>query len=233
MNIEKLLIKKVTRCNKKNSLFLPDEKLAVALSGGKDSMVLLRILSKLHPLSLLYPIHIYPYKDEKILSALHEYSAVTLGIPNLLITEENPLYDTGKKKCYECARGRRKRIFELAEEMQIKKVSMGHTKNDVAETFLMNILYSGNIDTIKPKQDFFEGTFQVIRPLYTADNKETERYCRIYGIMVQNYECSGKANNKREVIRDFLKSFKDDAFINRVFLSALKSNDPEQIPPVH
>jgi len=187
-------------------------------------MVLLKILTKIHPPSLLYPVHIYPYKDEKILSALHKYSAVTLGIPILLVTDVNPLYDSGRKKCYECARGRRKRIFELAGGVNIRKIVLGHTKNDVAETFLMNILYSGNIDTIKPKQDFFGGTFQVIRPLYTADNKETERYCRIYGIKVQNYECSGKMINKREVIRDFLKSFKDDAFINRVFLSALKSN---------
>jgi tRNA 2-thiocytidine biosynthesis protein TtcA len=224
MNIEKEIIKKVIKCNREYSLFSSDERLIIAISGGKDSMSLLRVLSKIHNPCLIYPVHIYPYKDEKILKYIQDFSLNVLSIKDRVVFLENPLYKSAGKSCYICARGRRKTIFEEGEREKIYKIVVGHNKNDVAETFLMNIFYSGNTDTIRPVQDFFNGKFTVIRPFYFVEEHEINRYRGIYHIESQNYDCAGKESNKREVIRAFLKSLGDKYAVHRVFNSAVMSN---------
>ena len=185
-------------------------------------MSLLKILSKLHNPSLLYPVHIFPYKDEEILEKLQSFTGEDLSIPNPLVIDKNPLYRLKDATCYECARGRRKRIFQLARERDIKKIVLGHTKNDMAETFLMNIVYSSNTDTIRPVQPFFDGIFDVIRPFYNVENKEIMRYSRTYHVPAVNYKCAGKKSNKREVIRNFIASLEDNYALERIYISALK-----------
>jgi len=225
MNIEKKIIKKVIKCNREYSLFSPDEMLLVAISGGKDSMSLLKILSKIHNPSLLYPVHIYPYKDEKILKYLQDFSMNVLSVPDRVIFLKNLLYESAGRSCYICSKGRRKTIFQEGERQKIYKIVLGHTKNDVAETFLMNILYSGNTDTIRPAQEFFNGKFTVIRPFYCVEEHEINRYRGIYHIEPQNYDCAGKESNKREVVRSFLRSLGDKYAVHRVFRSAIFSEN--------
>ncbi len=222
MDIEKKIIKNVIKCNREYSLFSSDDMLLIALSGGKDSMSLLKILSKIHDPSLLYPVHIYPYKDDKILKYLHDFSLDVLSMPHRISFLKNPLYESAGQSCYICAKGRRKTLFEEGERKKIYKIVLGHTKNDMAETFLMNIFYSGNTDTIRPVQDFFNGKFTVIRPFYFVEEHEINRYRGIYRIESQNYDCAGKGSNKREVIRSFLKSLGDKYAVHRVFTSARK-----------
>ncbi len=222
MNIEKEIIKEVIKCNREYSLFSSDEVLLIALSGGKDSMCLFKILSKIHNPSLLYVVHVYPYKDDKILTYLYDFSMNVLSIPDRIVFLKNPLYESAGQSCYICAKGRRKSLFEEGERKKIYKIVLGHTKNDVAETFLMNILYSGNTDTIRPVQEFFNGKFTVIRPFYFVEEHEINRYRGIYHIEPQHYDCAGKGSNKREVVRSFLKSLGDNYAVHRVFTSAMK-----------
>jgi len=222
MDIEKNIFKKVFYCNKKYHLFNEKEKIIIALSGGKDSLTLLKIMSKIHHPSLLLPVHIYPYKDKQILDNIQSFST-GLAIKEPVIFIENSLYKLHPEDCYKCARGRRKALLETAEKHRIKKIALGHNKNDVSETFLMNIIYSGNIDTIKPYQDFFDGMFQFIRPLFFVEEKEIIRYYRIYNIIPEDYKCEGKSLNKREIVRNFLKN--DSKIIHRTFIASLKANN--------
>lgn len=225
MNIEKLLIRKITIANQTYNLFNDSEKLLVAISGGKDSMALLKILSKIHPPDLIYAVHIPPYRDPSLLNYIRSKAEEFLLRQDPLFVRENPLYKNTGQTCYECARGRRMEIFKTADKENIKKIVFAHTKNDVAETFLMNILYNGSTDTIKPLQDFFNGKFFVIRPFYLVENKEALRYSGIYKIEPRDYECEAKKENKREVVRNFLASLNDSYVIQRVFLSAITGNN--------
>lgn len=224
MDIEKSILKKIISCNKTYHLFDEKEKIVIAISGGKDSMTLLKIMAKVHDPSLLLPVHIYPYEDTKILENIRTF-AESLSIKEPVVFLENPLYKLYPRDCYKCARGRRKSILETAEKYNIKKIALGHNKNDVAETFLMNIIYSGNVDTIKPYQDFFGGAFQFIRPLFFVEEKEILRYKRIYSIIPEDYKCEGKPLNSREFVRNFLENFGDKKIIQRTFVAALKAND--------
>ena len=156
MDIEKTILKKIFKCNKEYNLFNKTERIIISLSGGKDSISLLKLLTKIHSPSLIYPIHIYPYKDDKVLSYIKNFSENTLSMANPVKFLKNPLYKKDLLSCYECARGRRKTVFEEADKQKIYKIALGHTKNDVSETFLMNVIYSGNKDTIKPFQTFFD-----------------------------------------------------------------------------
>ena len=71
--------------------------------------------------------------------------------------------------CFLCSRLRRKRLFEIADELNCTKLALGHHKDDIIETLFMNMCYAGEISTMKPSQSFFEGKFTVIRPLAYAD----------------------------------------------------------------
>ncbi|MCK5682619.1 hypothetical protein KAJ27_00800, partial [bacterium] len=144
---------------------------------------------------------------------------------------ENPDWKNSPDDCYICARSRKKVLFETAQELGISKIVYAHNKNDVAETFLMNIIYSGNTYTMFPKQPFFDGKFDVIRPFYNVEVKDIIRYCRIYQIDPQAYSCKGKTINKRAKIRDILDDLEKDqnekrsSIIHRIFVSSTKAND--------
>jgi len=231
MNIEKLILRRTTEAIKKHSLLEKDEKVIYALSGGKDSKSLLKILTKIHPVENIFPMHVFPYFSPELSKNIHGYCDRLLNRSDSLIEVENPDWKNNPEDCYMCARSRKKLLFETAQAQGINKIVYAHNKNDVAETFLLNIIYSGNTYTMFPKQSFFDGKFEVIRPFYNVEVKDIIRYCRIYQINPQSYTCKGKAINKRARIREILDGLEKDhneksnSIIHRVFVASSKANE--------
>ena len=109
--------------------------------------------------------------------------------------------------CFLCSRLRRKTLFSLAAEMGCNKIAFGHHKDDVIETFFLNVFYGASISTMKPVQEFFEGKLCVIRPLFMIDVDLIRRYARLMEWPDIQLGCPTSGSSKREEIKTMLHHF--------------------------
>jgi len=114
--------------------------------------------------------------------------------------------------CYMCARMRRGALYSKAQELGCNKLALGHHYNDVIETTMLNVLYSGNFKTMLPKLKAtnFEN-MELIRPLYFIEEQHIERFTQSSGIWPLNCACmvaAKRIGNKRYEIKEMIKEFK-------------------------
>jgi tRNA 2-thiocytidine biosynthesis protein TtcA len=113
-------------------------------------------------------------------------------------------------KCYPCARERRKKLLELSDKLGFFQIALGHHKEDVAETILLNMIYNGEISTLVPKQSVIQGRFFFIRPLYYLDKTTIKTIAQIYKLSPGRTSCPYYAESKRETIRNFLEKLQKE-----------------------
>ncbi|MCF8069740.1 MAG: tRNA 2-thiocytidine(32) synthetase TtcA [Desulfobacterales bacterium] len=188
------------------------DRLAVGLSGGKDSMALMWMLTeRLNRIPVkykLFPIYIDPGFEpgfsrdlagycEKQGYNLHieytDYGIVSNGPEN----RENP--------CFLCSRLRRKRLFEITHELGCKKLALGHHKDDLIETLFLNIFYSGEISTMVPVQSFFNGEIKIIRPLALSDEESIGKLAAEQDLPIFSNSCPESGISKRKEIKGLLQ----------------------------
>ena len=157
---------------KRYELIQAGDKIAVCISGGKDSMLMAKLLQELQrhsevPFELVYLVMDPGYNEinrQKI-----ESNAALLHLP-ITVFETN-IFDVAnnseKSPCYLCARMRRGHLYKKAQELGCNKIALGHHYDDVIETILMGMLYGAQVQTMMPKlhSTNFEG-MELIRPLY-------------------------------------------------------------------
>jgi tRNA 2-thiocytidine biosynthesis protein TtcA len=112
--------------------------------------------------------------------------------------------ENGKSACFHCSRQRRNRLFDLAREREITKIAFGHHRDDILETFFLNLLYGGNISTMVPRQDLFAGRLSIIRPLAFVDKEEIRRVAAELCIEPVKNPCTVDGGSKRQEIRKLL-----------------------------
>jgi tRNA 2-thiocytidine biosynthesis protein TtcA len=187
------------------------DRIVVGLSGGKDSLTLMRVLSERRlrvPVSYeLFAVHIDPgfeggfseplksYCKKQDYSLRIEYTDYGVA-GHSSANRENP--------CFLCSRLRRKRLFEVADELGCTKVALGHNKDDIIETLFLNIFYSGEISTMVPSQTFFEGRFTVIRPLAFAEENLIKTFAGKQEFPEFVNPCPSATNSKRQQIKSLL-----------------------------
>jgi tRNA 2-thiocytidine biosynthesis protein TtcA len=185
--------------------------IAVALSGGKDSLTLMWVL---HERLSRIPIHysltaihidlgfngsqVDPVKDYcdkmgyKLRVEYTDYGIRGHSAEN----RENP--------CFLCASLRRKRLFELAHELGCNKLALGHNMDDIIETLFLNMCYSGEISTMVPYQPLFKGELTVVRPLAHVDEKATGQFARDHQFPEILNPCPTARTSKRREIKEML-----------------------------
>lgn len=128
------------------------------------------------------------------------------------------------RTCFLCSRNRRKQLFDLARDYGYNKIALGHHKDDLIETFMLNALYSGNISTMKPKQKLFGGTLSIVRPLaYLDKNEVLEISGGLYLNPVKNF-CPLSADTRREKVRNLLETlYLDDPNVKTSLFAALSN----------
>jgi len=196
------------------------DRIAVAVSGGKDSMLMAKLFQQLikhRKVSFeLEFIAMDPGYHENIRELLID-NCKYLDIPITLY--ESGIFEVVDRiaqdyPCYMCARMRRGSLYEKAKEMGCNKLALGHHFNDVIETTMLNVLYSGNFKTMMPKlkSTNFEG-LELIRPMYYIEEVNIERFIQSSGIWPLNCSCmvaAEKIGNKRYEIKDMIKKIKAD-----------------------
>ena len=110
----------------------------------------------------------------------------------------------GSENCFECSRNRRTQLFSLARDRGVQKLAFGHHKDDLLETFFLNTFYSGNISTMRPRQELFEGTLSLIRVLSYLEKSEVLTIAGKVGLKPAVNLCPMSGDSRREKVRKLL-----------------------------
>ena len=178
----KALFTKFVTAIKEYQLLEENDRIAVCISGGKDSMLMAKLFQELlrhrkFHFELVFLVMDPGYAPEN--RKLIEENAKKLGIS--ITVFESTIFDTvfhiEKSPCYLCARMRRGNLYAKAKELGCNKIALGHHFDDVIETILMGMLYSGQTQTMMPKlhSTNFEG-MELIRPMYLIREEDIKKW---------------------------------------------------------
>lgn len=193
------------------------DKIAVALSGGKDSISLLMALKRLqqfYPKKFrLIAISVNPgfdFFDTELLQKICDEINVPLIIEAYSIKEV--VFDIRKEKrpCSLCANLRRGILNSTAKKEGCNKLALGHNEDDMIETFIMNLLYAGRIDTFAPVSYLDKTGITVIRPLIYAPEKDIKSFIHRHNISVMKKTCPMDGNSNREHIKEMINSWRKE-----------------------
>ena len=163
-------------------LVKPNDKIAVCISGGKDSMLMAKLFQELKrhdkfPFELVFLVMDPGYSPEN--RYVIENNARKLNIPITVFETQifESVYNVKKYPCYLCARMRRGYLYKKAKEIGCNKIALGHHYDDVIETILMGMLYGGQVQTMMPKlhSTNYEG-MELIRPMYLIREAEIKHW---------------------------------------------------------
>lgn len=229
--IERSIIKKFrksiwrpfTKALNEYQLIQEGDKIAVCISGGKDSMLLAKLIQELkkHGRISFEAVFLvmnpgYNADNWKII----QDNAELLGIP--LTVFHSDIFDTvagiERNPCYLCARMRRGYLYSKAKELGCNKIALGHHFDDVIETILMGMLYSGKVETMMPKlhSQHFEG-MELIRPLYLVKEDAIKAWRDDNGLhfiqcacrFTENcVSCGGGRGSKRDEMKELIAQFR-------------------------
>lgn len=209
-NIEGLIRKAIDEY----SMIDENDKIAIALSGGKDSMTILYLLKNLqryYPKKFeLMAISVNPgfeNFDVDLLQKACDEVKVKLEVVNSDIKQI--VFEERKEKnpCSLCANLRRGILNSTAKKYGCNKIAIGHNQDDVLETLLMNMIYAGNLSTFAPKSYMDRSDMTVIRPLIYVEEKSTRNFVKKKQIEIMPKVCPQDGNTTREYALNLIKEF--------------------------
>lgn len=228
MDIEKSIIKKFRRkiwskfvkVIKEYNLIEENDKIAVCISGGKDSFLLAMCLKELKnhgqfKFDLEYICMNPGYKKENMDKILGNAKLMDIDLKifdsNIFEVVDNNSLDSS---CYLCARMRRGFLYNKAKELGCNKIALGHHFNDVIETVLLNMFYTGNYGGMPPKlrSDNYIG-MELIRPLYLVKEEDIISWSNFNHLEFIDCACSiskKKNDSKRKYIKELIKELIKD-----------------------
>jgi tRNA 2-thiocytidine biosynthesis protein TtcA len=174
--------KRVGKASTEYRMLEDGDKVCVALSGGKDSYTLLAMLHERRAFApikySLHAVHVDMGSKPRQLESIRRFCS-RLGVP--LTVEKvdlGPAKKGQKKSCFWCSWNRRKAIFQMSDRLGCTKVALGHHKDDIIETILLNLFFHGEISAMRPRQELFKGKIVIIRPLAYVEEKMIRVFAR-------------------------------------------------------
>lgn len=195
-----------------------NDKICVALSGGKDSLLLAALFEeyKLHynnKIEVKYLMMNSGFTEKFFTDHLENLKK--LGIEQ--ITKDSRVYEIANQMnpeapCFLCARMRRGFLYQTAKDLGCNKLALGHHFDDVIETTLMNMFYTGTFKTMLPKAKSknYEG-LELIRPMYLIKEKDVERFIKYHGFTINPKGCFFQERNidsKRQEMKNLITSLR-------------------------
>jgi len=201
------------------------DRILIGVSGGVDSLVLAWLLHHWRdkaPIDYeVMALHLDMGFDADQHHAV-EAELVKIGLP---YRTEHTRYGSEANQanpdraCYQCATARRNHLFETARLQEYSAIALGHHKDDLIETFFLNMLYSGNLSTMMPRQDLFSGRLKIVRPMAYLTKEQVYELAEIAGITPVKNPCPMAAHSKREEIRGLMATIyqRDPKFRGNIF----------------
>lgn len=219
ISLPKSIIRTVQRAVVEFELLEPEDKVLIGISGGKDSLLMLYALAVLTK-HLPFPVHLQAFtadlgfkpKEESDYSSVQEMCNM-LEVPYQVVRAElgNEILNNPKQNpCARCSYFRRALIHNYAKNNGINKVAFAHHLDDAVETFLMSILYSGQVYTFMPKTYLDRTKVTVIRPLVYLREGDIRRTVKKMGIEPIKSPCPLDEITKRAEVKSLIRSLKKD-----------------------
>ncbi|MFG5776304.1 tRNA 2-thiocytidine(32) synthetase TtcA [Comamonas sp. J-3] len=226
--LEKRLCREVARAIGDYNMIEDGDKVMVCMSGGKDSYTLLDILMKLKARAPIkfdivavnldqkqpgFPEHVLPEYLTSLGVDFHIENQDTYSVVKRVVPE-------GKTTCGLCSRLRRAILYKVADQLGCNKVALGHHRDDIVQTLMLNMFHGGIMKAMPPKLVSDDGKHVVIRPLAYVPEKDTERWAqyRAFPIIPCNL-CGSQENLQRQMIGDMLREWdrKHPGRVNNMF----------------
>jgi tRNA 2-thiocytidine biosynthesis protein TtcA len=232
VELEKVVLRKVGEAIHQFKMVRDGDRVAVALSGGKDSATLLEallLLEKRAPVE--FSVCAFTVEQGKFLrpiEPLAEYLK-NRGVawtyfrdaPSLRLNEEQPEHG-----CDLCSRYRRRAVYEIAHELGANVIAFGHTADDFCEALLRNALFTGKLSALPPVTASRDREYRLIRPLVYVTEDITRAYAEALGIPIVPCGCSQKTGTVRRALRDIFGGLEaEHPHIKQNLLSAMGNVD--------
>ena len=204
--------KSVLKAIKKYNMISNGQRIAVGLSGGKDSITLLYLLAWLKRFSYLdfelFAVHINTFgnHDEQILGNLCKDLDIHLFSDNLQRPDDLP----PKSICSACARLKRGAMHEICDRENISALAFGHHATDAAETLLMNMLINKKLGSFCPVVQIPESKVKIIRPMIYLTEKRIIALHKEFGLPISEQKCLYEDKNQRKIYKSALQQLSEN-----------------------
>lgn len=217
--LEKSLMRSVAKASKEFGLFAPGDRVMVAISGGKDSYTLLHLLRRLaarvpFPLELI-AVNLdqghpgYPVQTLRDWLEAEGYDYRIVYRDTYKIVQDK--VPEGKTACSLCSRLRRGILYTVAQDLGCTKIALGHHRDDVIETLMLNLLYSGQLKTMPPILRSDDGRNTVIRPLLYAREDDIAAFAEAMAFPILPCDlCGSQENLHRKKVKRLLAALEAD-----------------------
>lgn len=214
------------------------DRIAVGLSGGKDSLTLMWALhERLSRIPIRYSV-VAVYVDLGFegdpADSIEQYCRQKGYMLRVEHTDYGRLghsRQNSENPCFLCSRLRRKRLFELADELGCNKLALGHNMDDIIETLFLNMCYGGQISTMLPCQPLFNGRLTLIRPLAFLDEAQITRFAQARGFPIFENPCPTAGTSRRTQIKMMLDClYRTNRKIKGNIFRSMSHVNPEYLP---
>ena len=236
MDLEKALLRKVGEAIQRFHMIRDGDRVAVAVSGGKDSATLLEALLLLEKRApIRFTVCAFTIEQGKFLSPIEpigEYLkqrgvdwTYFRDAPSFQLLEEQPEHG-----CDLCSRYRRRAVYEVVKELGANVIAFGHTADDFCEALLRNTMFTGKLSSLPPVTWSRDRDFRLIRPLVYVSEDVTRAYAAFRGVPVIPCGCSQRTGTVRRSLRDLFSSLEQEyPHIKETMLSAMGNLDPGRL----
>ncbi len=237
--LENKLLSQVAKASKEHHLLEPGDKVMVCMSGGKDSYVMLQLLRKIQqrvPFSFdLIAVHLnqgHPGFPSHLLSDWLEAEGYTYKMlardTYSIVVDKVP---EGKTYCSLCSRLRRGILYQAAVELGCTKIAFGHHRDDMVETLMLNLLYSGQLKTMPPRLQSQDGRNTLIRPLAYCAERDVAAYAEEVGFPIIPCDLCGTQDHlQRQRIKKLLGDLEaDNPKIKGNMMAAMQNVQPSHL----
>jgi len=232
VDLEKAILRKVGEAIGRFKMIRDGDRVAVGLSGGKDSVTLLEALMLLQKRApVQFSVCAFTVEQGKFLAPVHPFGAYlkARGIdctyvedsPSLRLLDEQP--DHG---CDLCSRFRRRAVYSIARSLGANVIAFGHTADDFCESFLRNAMFTGRLSALPAVTYSSKRDFRLIRPLVYVTEDMTRAFAQQLAAPVIPCGCSQKTGTVRRTLRDIFSDLEADyPHLKESLLSAMSKID--------
>ena len=236
MNARKTLLRKTGKAIADFDMIREGDRIAVGVSGGKDSLALVDALHQLRRRSpVSFSLSAFTIEQGKFVRPVGPLGDLLSerGIewtyyvdePSLRLIDEQPTHG-----CDTCSRFRRRAVYDVASKLGCNVVALGHTADDLCEALLRNALFTGRLSALPPVTTSRSGDFRLIRPLVYVTEEVTQAYAEASGMPITPCVCSYKTGTVREKLRGFLGELRqENPHVLENLLSAMGRIDAERL----